>query len=129
MNEKTEGEAAATLAGADAVKVFINYRHEDTTPWTARALYNELIAPFGRENVFLDVGTLRPGMNWLDEIRSRSSGAGVFVALIGARWIPMLRQRRRLGPGHEDYVVREIESALRMHSGVHVIPVLVDDAV
>jgi hypothetical protein len=112
------------LAGSP-LKVFINYRHEDTQG-TAWALYLKLAERFGAENVFFDNGTLRPGMRWLEEITSRLAGGGAFIALIGPNWLPSLTTH--LQRGGEDYVAREIDLALRSGPGVTVIPVLVDDA-
>ena len=120
---------AAGISGADApprlpLKVFINYRHEDM-PFAASTLYRELKGRFGKENIFFDEGTLRPGMRFLEEIKSHLTGtAGAFIALIGSKWMPtMIAHRRR---GDHDYVTEEIELALRNRWTV--IPVLVDDA-
>ncbi len=107
------------------LKIFINYRHEDTQG-TAWALYLLLEQALGGENVFFDNGTLRPGMRWLDEIKSHLSEAGVMIALVGSRWIPSLIGHMKAGD--TDYVAREIDLALRAGPHVTVIPVLVDDA-
>ena len=45
------------------LKIFINYRHEDM-PFAAMMLYRELKERFGKENIFFDEGTLRPGMRF-----------------------------------------------------------------
>jgi hypothetical protein len=81
-----ETNDTAGISGADApprppLRIFINYRHEDM-PFAAPALYRELKGRFGAENIFFDAGTLRPGMEFLEEITSRLSGtAGAFLAL------------------------------------------------
>jgi TIR domain/SIR2-like domain len=107
------------------LKVFINYRHDDTqaTAWT---LYIKLEARFGAENVFFDKGTLRPGTRWLSEIKSQLAEAGAFIALIGPDWMSGLTARLRRGS--EDYVAEEIDLALRGRSHLTVIPVLIEDA-
>ena len=65
------------------LRIFINYRHEDM-PFAASALYRELKGRFGAENIFFYAGTLRLGMEFLEEITSRLSGtAGALLALIG----------------------------------------------
>ena len=107
------------------LQVFINYRHEDSQG-TAWALYMQLKASFGAENVFFDNGSLRPGMQWFDEIKTRLSCPGAFIALIGDQWTSALAERRQLGG--KDYVAEEIELALRSSPNVTVIPTLVDDA-
>ena len=106
------------------LKIFINYRHEDM-PFAAMTLYRELRGRFGKENIFFDEGTLRPGMRFPEEIKSHlTDGAGAFIALIGSRWMPTMTAHRQRGD--LDYVTKEIELALQNRWTV--IPVLVDDA-
>lgn len=114
----------------DALAVFINYRREDTSG-IAIALDDRLVERFGADNVFLDVRTLRAGVDWLSEIKSRGRGSRVFIALIGSRWLEILKARQKslFGGPAADEVRREIEMALGRGSGVDVIPVLVDNAV
>lgn len=107
------------------LKVFVNYRHEDAQS-AAWALYMKLTERFGAENVFFDMGTLRPGMPWFEEIRSHLAHSGAVVALIGPNWMSSLTTH--LQTGGEDYVAKEIDLALRSTPGVTLIPVLVDDA-
>ncbi len=107
------------------LKVFLNYRHEDTHA-TAWALYMRLEQRFGAENVFFDDGSLRPGMRWSDEIKSQLTDSAVVIVLIGSQWMPSLIAR--LQTGGEDYVVKEIDLALRSRPRVTLIPVLVDNA-
>jgi hypothetical protein len=124
-----EPRESATGSRASPLRVFINYRRDDTAG-DARALYNELAARYGGESVFLDVVTLQPGTKWLAEIKSRGSSSGAFIALIGPRWMEIMSDRghaRVVAPA-EDYVKVEIEDALRRGSGVTVFPVLIDDA-
>jgi hypothetical protein len=117
------GPSADAPTGAP-LKIFINYRHEDM-PFAAMTLYRELRARFGRENIFFDEGTLRPGMRFPEEIKSHlAGGAGAFIALIGSRWMPTMTAHRQRGD--TDYVAKEIELALQNRWTV--IPVLVDDA-
>jgi hypothetical protein len=106
------------------LKIFLNYRHEDM-PFAAMTLYRELRGRFGKENIFFDEGTLRPGMRFPEEIKSHlADGAGAFIALIGSRWMPTMTAHRQRGD--LDYVTKEIELALQNRWTV--IPVLVDDA-
>ena len=107
------------------LKVFINYRHEDTQG-TAWALYFKLESRLGGENVFFDNGTLRPGMQWLEEIEAHLAGASVLIALVGGRWIPSLITHMQAGD--TDYVAKEIALALRAGPHATVIPVLIDEA-
>ncbi len=105
-------------------KVFVNYRHGDTQG-TAWALYSKLAERFGADNVLFDLGSARAGMRWIEEIRSSLGSPGVFIALIGPRWMEILTTHQQ--HGDDDYAVREIDLALRSPH-LTVIPVLVDDA-
>jgi hypothetical protein len=111
------------------VRVFISYRHDDT--WgAAELLYDRLADRFGRENVFLDTH-LQPGMEWLKEIKSHRDSCRVFLALIGPRWLSIMKARDQAAivEPAEDYVRWEIRYALRPNSGIWVIPVLMGDVV
>jgi hypothetical protein len=111
------------------VQVFINYRHEDT--WgEAMLLYDRLAGRFGSENVFLDARSLRPSMEWLEEIKSQAASSTVFLSLIGPRWTAIMKERaQEIAHPSEDYVRFEIEYALGRRRGIRVIPVLVGDHV
>jgi TIR domain len=126
MIHETSGGLPSTDDGVTApFRIFINYRHADTG-WAAWALYLMLEGRFGTENVFFDNGTLRPGMEWFEEIKSHVGAAGAFIALIGPQW--MTKLVGHLQGGGQDYVAKEIDMALRSAPRVVVIPVLVDDA-
>lgn len=136
LRERVQAVETNNLSGADggvpvdgqagpSLKVFVNYRHEDTQA-AAWALYMKLTEWFGAENVFFDMGSLRPGMRWFEEIRSHLAHSGAVIALIGPKWMSSLTTR--LQTGGEDYVAKEIDLALRSGPRVTLIPVLVDNA-
>jgi hypothetical protein len=117
-------ESVTGTTDTPSLRIFINYRHEDM-PFAASALYRELRARFGSEDIFFDAGTLRPGMQFLDTITSQLTGtAGAFLALIGPGWLSTMDAHRRRGD--DDYVIKEIDLALR--NGWTVIPVLLNGA-
>jgi len=110
-------------ASETAVRVFLNYRHDDTQG-TAWGMYYPLRERFGRENVFFDNGKLRAGDKFLAEIESHIESADVFLALIGSEWMGALVKR-----GHKedtDFVEHEIAKALGRAPPLPVIAVLVD---
>ncbi|HYJ21093.1 MAG TPA: SIR2 family protein [Solirubrobacterales bacterium] len=110
----------------DTTTVFINYRKAESSGW-ARLLYDRLASELGAENVFLDQVSLKPGMLWLQDIRARSAGCAVFIALIGPEWASTMS--RRAESGEEDLVRTELEAALRRDSRVkEVIPATVEGA-
>jgi len=107
------------------LKVFINYRREDTHG-LAWGLYWPLALHFGSDNVFLDNGALRGGDEWLAEIKGRIAEADVFLALVGERWQEKLDQRDR--EQAKDYVATEIQLALLRTPALKVIAVVIDGA-
>lgn len=78
------------------VRVFINYRHDDTEG-EALLVYERLAKRFGADNVFLDDKSLKPGMKWLEEIKEHAA-SGVFLSLIGKRWLPTSCSTRSSAP-------------------------------
>jgi SIR2-like domain/TIR domain len=125
-----DGQAEKASMSPPWLRVFINYRHEDT--WgEAQLLYDRLANRFGSENVFLDTRNLQPGMKWLEEIKSHRASCDVLLSLIGPRWMSIMKTRAQAAVVQptEDYVRFEIEYALRRDSGIYVIPVLVGDGV
>lgn len=94
-------------------------------PFAAMTLYRELKGRFGADDIFFDGGTLRPGMDWLEEIKSHLAGtAGAFIAVIGPKWTETLTEREQ--SGGKDHVVQEIELGLRDEWTV--IPLLLNEA-
>jgi TIR domain len=108
-------------------RIFISYRRDDTQGY-ARALHDELTERFGRDRVFRDIDTLRPGEDFVDAIEQAIGSSKVVVALIGGRWLSSTdpRGKRRIDKT-DDYIRVEIGAALR--ENLFVIPVLVQGAV
>jgi hypothetical protein len=100
-----------------AGKIFVNYRRDDA-PGDARGIRDELAAKFGQPNVFMDVDDLRAGQRFDVELAKALDACDVFVAVIGPRWMDLLRQR--YVDREYDYVRAEIAAALQR--GITVIP-------
>ena len=107
-------------------RIFISYRRSDTQMAAGR-LRDALAARFGVASVFRDKEAIRPGYDWVDEIRSALEGDVVVLALLGPQWANSLdvEGRRRLDDP-EDSNRMELETALAKK--VPVIPVLVEGA-
>jgi uncharacterized membrane protein YhaH (DUF805 family) len=107
-------------------RIFINYRRSDS-PGAAGRLYDRLQQHFDRNQVFMDVDAIEPGIDFVKSLDEQVSTCGAFIAVIGPDWLAAKTSdgRPRL---HEatDYVRVEIESALKRD--IRVIPVLVDGA-
>ena len=108
------------------LRVFINYRRGPSTPY-ARQLYERLSARFGVENVFWDIDTIQPGVDFVDFLRRAVGSCQVMVSVIGPGWLEASdRDGRRRLDSPEDFVRVEIEAAL--DRSIRIIPVLVGDA-
>jgi hypothetical protein len=101
-------------------RIFISYRRSDTAGY-ARAVCNKLTEQFGPDQVFMDVDTIEPGVDFVKQIEEAVGRCSVLLALVGERW----STERLQDP--LDYVRLEIASALKRD--IRVVPVLVDDAV
>jgi acylglycerol lipase len=106
--------------------IFLSYRHADTAA-SARSLQLELRQRFRDVPVFMDLDSIKPGVEFPQEIREAVGSCAVLVALIGRQWATLADEQghRRLDDP-KDWVRLEIQAALGR--GVPVIPVLVDDA-
>src|SRR5215469_6484534 len=100
-------------------KVFISYRREDAAGHAGR-LYDRLKERFPRR-VFMDVGEIAPGSDFVDAIERGVSECKALVAIIGNNWL----NGNRLRDPH-DFVRLEIGAAL--NRGIRVVPVLVRGA-
>ena len=107
-------------------RIFINYRRGDDQAAAGR-LYDRLLQHFGREQLFMDVDAIDPGVDFVKSLDEQVAACIAFVAVIGPRWLSA-----RTNDGNPrlynptDYVRIEIESALKRD--IRVIPVLVDGA-
>lgn len=111
---------------AERAGIFISYRRVDSA-YPVGWLYGELTGHFGRDRVFKDMDSLRPGDDFLEVIRTALDSCAVLLAVIGPRWLNMSDAGGRRLDKPDDYVRLEIETALRRN--VPVLPVLVDGAV
>ena len=107
-------------------KIFISYRRDDSIETTGR-IYDQLASRFGSENVFMDVDTIPPGVDFRKHLHDAVARCDVVLAVIGRDWLKrrgVFRKRRLDDPG--DFVRIEIEAALQRE--IRVVPVLVRDA-
>jgi TolB-like protein/Tfp pilus assembly protein PilF len=109
----------------EPVTIAISYRRDDSSSITGR-LYDHLEAEFGPQNVFMDIDSIRPGVDFREQINETISHADAVVAVIGRRWLGERPDGSRRIDDPNDFVRLEIASALKCK--IPVIPVLVDDA-
>lgn len=106
--------------------VFISYRREDTIAYAGR-LYDRLQADFGKERVFIDIDTLRPGDDFIEALQRTVASCDVLVAVIGKQWLTAKDDKGQLRlDDPEDFVRLELEAALGR--AIRVIPALVGGA-
>jgi TIR domain len=107
--------------------IFVSYRRQETSHLAGR-LSDRLADRFGQGQVFIDVDTIEPGVDFAEEISRAVAACQVLLAIIGPNWLTAaneLGQRRLDDP--DDIVRLEIEAALARD--VRVIPILVEGAV
>ena len=109
-----------------AVKVFINYRRDDSIGMAGR-LHDRLTQTFGRDNLFMDVDNIPVGRDFEEYLNSQVAACDAMLTVIGPNWLTAKDEngQRRLD-NREDFVVIEIGAALARN--IPVVPVLVDGA-
>jgi hypothetical protein len=115
------------MSAATSGRVFISYRRQEAS-WLAGRLYERLAARLGDDQVFMDVDTIAPGLDFAEVINQAVSTCEVLLAIIGPTWVSATDedgQRRLEDP---DDIVR-VEIAAALERGIRVIPILVEGAV
>ena len=109
--------------GNPAMRVFISYRRDDSADVAGR-IDDRLAAHFGRENVFKDVDSIPPGVDFRKHLHAAVSGCDLALVVIGRDWLDARDEEgnRRLDD-EADFVRIEIEAALGR--GIPVVPALV----
>ena len=103
-----------------AGKIFVSYRRDDDPNGAAR-VRDGLAARFGKTNLFMDVDDLLAGLRFDDELAKALAACDVFIAVIGVRWMDLLKAKA--SSGERDYVREETAAALERR--IVVIPVRV----
>lgn len=107
-------------------RIFISYRRQDSEGYVGR-LYDHLTGHFGPEDIFMDVSSIEPGVDFVQVLEQAVAACDVLIAVIGPQWLTISdgSGQRRLDQWN-DFVRIEIASALRQ--GKLVIPALVGAA-
>lgn len=107
-------------------RIFISYRREDSIANAGR-LYDRLAAQFGKTNVFMDVDTLQPGVDFVEVLQQTVASCDVLLVVIGKQWLKVTDEEgnpRLSNP--EDFVRLEIAAGLQRD--IRVVPLLVAGA-
>ena len=77
-------------------KIFINYRRADLIG-TAGRLGDRLAKRFGKRNLFMDVDSIRAGVDFVADLEDRVGECRVFLVVIGPNWL--MRGMKLVGGG------------------------------
>src|SRR5665811_1515157 len=107
-------------------RVFLNYRRADASGHAGR-LFDALTARFPNWEIFMDIDTIEPGVDFVEVVDDAVGTCDVLLALIGQGWLHTSTEsgERRL-LDNDDFVKLEIQAALNRK--IRVIPVLVQGA-
>ena len=108
-------------------KIFISHRHSDTQSDCHR-IKSDLQKIFGKDQVFLDIENLEPGIKFAEAIERTLNQSKVVLVVIGPDWLNVTNEKgekRLFDP--KDWVRREIAASLNSPD-TRVIPVLVKNA-
>lgn len=94
-------------------RIFINYRRQDTEGYVGR-LYDHLLKHFEQDDIFMDVNSIQPGMDFTKVLDNAVAECDVFIAMIGPQWLSAADDtgERRLDQWN-DFVRLEIASAIK----------------
>ncbi len=105
--------------------IFISYRREDN-PDAAGRIYDRLKSHFGESNVFFDIDSIPPGVDFRIYISDFVSKCDALVVIIGEKWLATGTNGKSRLEDTSDFVRIEIETALNRN--IPVIPVPVRNA-
>jgi hypothetical protein len=109
-------------------QIFISYRRQDGS-YPAGRLYDNLHNRFPQNEIFMDVDSLKPGIDFVQTIEERVGACDVLVAVIGKHWLSAADEEGRRRLDNPDDFVRvwvEIFTALRFflrHLGIFLVGV------
>jgi hypothetical protein len=108
-------------------RIFLNYRRDDSEAYAGR-LHETLSRAFGREDVFMDIFSIRPGETFPWTVQQAVASCRVMVCVIGPGWLttPDERTNRPRLESPFDLVRREVTAGL--DRGIGVMPVLLPGA-
>ena len=101
-------------------RILISYRQADTQHITGR-IFDRLAFHYGRGSIFRDIDSIRPGIDFHDQISEALTEADVLLAIVGPKWLG--RRGTRIND-ESDMVRVELETALKTR--IPIIPVLID---
>jgi TIR domain len=74
--------------------IFVSYRRQETSHLAGR-LSDRLVDRFGEDQVFIDVDTIGPGVDFTQAISRAVAACQVLLAVIGPNWLSATDERGR----------------------------------
>jgi uncharacterized protein YecT (DUF1311 family) len=103
-------------------KIAISYRRSDSQDITGR-IFDRLAQQYGKDTVFRDIDSIRPGIDFRTQIADALSKTDVLLVIVGPRWLGRGEGIASRMDNESDPVRVEVEMALKRD--IPVIPVLV----
>ncbi len=104
-----------------AARIFLSYRRADSSK-RSNDLYGHLRIRYGRDYVFQDIDDIKPGDDFLNEIKEKLKSCEVYLVIIGPHWLVDAKGKRRLNNPKD---ILRMEVTLALAGKGTVIPVLV----
>ena len=107
LNPRIRSKSGLTMGG-----FFLSYRRGDSAAYAGR-LGDALSRRFGREQVFLDISNIEPGIDFTQHIQQAVESSDVILVIIGPRWADLDRDGKSRLEDPGDFIRMEIASALK----------------
>jgi len=104
-------------------KAFVSYRRTDCMIESS-ALVDGLRYRLPEWDIFRDLDSIPPGVDWKERIEKEISNCRVVIVMIGDNWLDKGKDGKRRIDDPKDQLRREIESALQAR--IRVLPVVVE---
>ena len=114
-----------STASDGAPRVFVSYRRDDCQP-QANGLTDGLCHRLPGADVFIDIDSIPPGVDFEEHIQRWIQSCDVVLVLIGDNWLDRDQSEHRRIDDPDDFVRLEVVAALERRR--ELIPVLVEDA-
>jgi TIR domain len=105
-------------------KIAISYRRADSQDITGR-ICDRLVQTFGKQAIFLDIDSIRPGFDFRRQIEDALQHTDVLLAIVGPKWLDRNGSDSKID-SESDFVRIEVGTALKRN--IPVIPILVGGA-
>ena len=106
--------------------IFISYRRQDSAAYAGR-LYDRLAERFGIANVFIDIDSIDPGVDFVDALTEKIQFCQAMLVVIGPDWVSVRDEHGNLRLSDPQDFVRQ-EVAMGLERQIQVIPLLVGGA-